>query len=477
MDRRGRLCPGAFLALYFVVFGAAASHRRFWFDEIFTVYLAALPTSASLIASLRAGADLVPPLFHLVTRLCSVFPGGVQFTVRLPALIGFGVFCASLFLFVNRRCGLTCGIAAMLVPIATGATRYAIEARPYGLVLGCFGVALVCWQAAAEGRRRPASLIGLALAVAAAVSFHYYAILILVPIGLGELARLIRNRHLDFGVIAATATGPLALLAHLPLFALSKPYSHNAWAAPNWQALADCFITLTGPTVLVCLVVGLGYFVSPLSKRSGAGDIGHPTHEWAAVAGFASLPFLVYAVGVISTGNFVGRYALGAVAGIAIALAFLIRGGPRLARFVVVALAAAAALNAIGWLGLHAEPAGRLLLNRAPANLPVVSGNPFDFLDLSYYNPSAHVTYVADPVEARRRTGSDAPDLGLLALRHWAPIHVEEYATFAGRRQPFLLHWFPNRFSWLLPKLSESGASVRLVAENSKEKLFLVEWR
>jgi hypothetical protein len=477
MDRQARLCLGALLALYFVVFGAAASHRAFWFDELFTAYLAGLPTATSLIDSLRAGADLAPPLFHLVTRACSTLPGGSQIVVRLPALIGFGVFCASLFIFVNRRCGLTCGIAAMLVPVATGFTQYAIEARPYGLVLGCFGVALVSWQAAAEGRRRPASLIGLAIAVAAGVSFHYYAILILVPVGLGEVVRLIRDRRLDAGVIAALGTGPLALLAHLPLFALSKPYTQNAWAAPNAQALVECLAALTGPVVLVCLIGGLGNRACSILKRSGVARIACPAHEWAAAIGFATLPFFVYGAGIIATGIFVPRYALGAMAGIAIALAFLLRSAPRLARFVVIALACGATLNAIGWFAPRVEAAGDQILRHAPANVPVVSGNAFHFLGMSYYNPSARVAYLADPAEARRRTGSDAPDLGLLALGRWAPIPVKDYAAFAGRRQPFVLYWRPDQFSWLLPKLNESNASVRVIAENSTAKLFLVEWR
>ena len=49
------------------------------------------------------------------------------------------------------------------------AGRYAHEARPYALVLALAGIALVAWQAAAEGRRRRVALFSLGFALAAAL--------------------------------------------------------------------------------------------------------------------------------------------------------------------------------------------------------------------------------------------------------------------------------------------------------------------
>jgi hypothetical protein len=476
------LCPGALLLLYFAVFGAAASRRAFWFDEIFTAYLAALPSASELLRSLWAGADLAPPLFHLVTRFFSMLPCDRHLALRLPELLGFGVMCACVFVFVNRRCGWACGLAAMLAPFTALCVRYAIDARPYGLVLGCFGAALVCWQSAAAGRRRSIAIPGLALAVAVAVSLHYYAILILVPIGAGELVRLVRDRRPDIAVWAAVAAGMLPLPAHLPFIRLSRPYMHNAWAAPSMQALGAGVTLVISPLVIGCFVVALAAALLRFRRRKAGCAAGVPAHEWAAAASLAVLPLFVYAVAVAFTGIFVPRYALGGAIGVAILLGFLLHEvpGPKpiLTGSVIAALCLGFAAN--GATLLAAQQPDIALPAILSRNLPggvVISGDAFRFLEMSYYRPSAQTRYIADPAEARRRTGSDSPDLGLLALRPWARLNVEDYAAFERRREPFLLYWHPDRFSWLLPKLIESGASIHLVAEGKDDRLYSVRWR
>ncbi len=58
---------------------------------------------------------------------------------RLPSLVGFGLGCVCLGLFVRRRVGLAGGTVALLVPSVTAGYDYAYEARPYGLLLGASG--------------------------------------------------------------------------------------------------------------------------------------------------------------------------------------------------------------------------------------------------------------------------------------------------------------------------------------------------
>src|SRR5262249_18522328 len=139
-----------------------------------------------------------------------------------------------LFRFVSRRSTIVYGIAAMLFPLSTGAYYYAFEARPYGLVLGLAGLAMICWQSLAEGEGRALPLAGLALSLAAAVSCHYYAVLVLIPFVCGEAARTLSRRRLDLPVWAAMAASLVPLLIFFPLIARARSYSKVFWSQPSW---------------------------------------------------------------------------------------------------------------------------------------------------------------------------------------------------------------------------------------------------
>src|SRR5206468_3466418 len=106
--------------------------------------------------------------------------------VRLPEILAYLVFLLCMYVFVARRTNEVYGLFAMIVPTLTAAGYYASEARAYALVLAFASLALLCWQAAAEGRHRRAAVVGLALALALATSAHYYAVLVVGPLALGE---------------------------------------------------------------------------------------------------------------------------------------------------------------------------------------------------------------------------------------------------------------------------------------------------
>ena len=108
-------------------------------------------------------------------------------------------------------------LLASVLPIATDAYVYAYEARAYGIVLGCAGIVLVSWQAAAARTRRTLALFTLSASLAAAISFHYFAVLLLLPLGVGELARWWERRASDramWGAILASLS-PLILFSPL----------------------------------------------------------------------------------------------------------------------------------------------------------------------------------------------------------------------------------------------------------------------
>src|SRR5947207_7908520 len=69
-----------------------ASRKLYWFDELFTVYMSRLPNVSSVWHALLAGVDFNPPLLYELTRLSVLAFGETPMAVRLPPVLGFGIF-------------------------------------------------------------------------------------------------------------------------------------------------------------------------------------------------------------------------------------------------------------------------------------------------------------------------------------------------------------------------------------------------
>ena len=198
-----------------------SSRYAFWYDEIHTIYLSRLPSVRQIWLALAEGADLQPPLVYLTTRLAHSIFGYSEWAARLPSTIGVLVAGLCLMFFVARRTSMLWGFLAAVFILLTGVYPHAIEARPYGLVLGFAGTALVCWQCAAEERHRKLALTGLTASLMLAVSSHYYAVLLLVPIALGEAVRNYANRRIDRGIWCSILTAAPTIFLFLPLLGKS----------------------------------------------------------------------------------------------------------------------------------------------------------------------------------------------------------------------------------------------------------------
>src|SRR5262245_33371124 len=154
LQRHNALFLVAFLAVYFLLTARIAAHKSYWYDELYTLYISRAATPGEVWRELAAGADLNPPLCHLLTWASLRLFGESPVSVRLPAILGFALMLLCVHRFVARRCGVVYGWLAVLFLLCSRAFNYAYEARPYALVLGFCGLALVCWQGLTEGRHR-----------------------------------------------------------------------------------------------------------------------------------------------------------------------------------------------------------------------------------------------------------------------------------------------------------------------------------
>ena len=324
LDAWRRWILGAILAVYLGIAGLLAHYKLFWNDELFTVYIARIPTVPDVWAFLATGVEQTPPTFHLLSRWVIHTLGEHHVTVRLPSILAVGVLGICLFVVVSRRTSPAYGFIAMLFPLTTQAFLYAYEARPYALVLAFSAASLLCWTSAADGRRRALSLAGLAVTLAAALCSHYYAVLVFLPLAAGELARSLDRRRVDLGIWLAFSVATIPLFVFLPLIQSGRKLAATFWARPQWQQMADFYQHVLSPASVPLLVIVLGLAVYGLARASDGGKSAAtgaappPRHEIVAALGYLALPVVAVLVAKLVTGAFTDRYALPAVLGVAI---------------------------------------------------------------------------------------------------------------------------------------------------------------
>jgi hypothetical protein len=464
-----------------------ASVRLLWHDELFTLYISRLPDAASIWAALASGVDLNPPLGYFATRAALVFGEGLV-AVRLPSLIGFGVAAAGVFAIAARPYGAVAGWIAAILFISTQAASYAYEARPYGIVLGLSAIAVAAWQ------RTPSHggwTVVLAVVLGALVSTHYVAVLLFVPLALGEAVRAIERRRLDTRVWFALAAAATPLVAWLPLVRAAREFSTQFWARPDLGAMLSGCVWLAGNVALPLLAfmgaAGLTFAVwreipAPAAPSTAASA---SRAEFTAMLALSALPALALGLGVVVTGSFTPRYTLPALIGWCVLFAWLASEGARSRR--AHRALTAGVLAAGAWtLATHVLAARQLgtpapplpapsspLLSAPLTSEPIVVTDVRVYLPLAEYAPATlrgRLVYPGKPQRAieisRGNTGSEA----LQRLRRFVPVVSEPLDTLISRRQPLLVYGPPT---WVGTLLLESGASLSLLAQDEGGYLLL----
>jgi hypothetical protein len=465
------------------------------YDEAFTTNIARTERIGDIWMALERGTDLNPPLYYLAVRAMDRALGKTRLALRLPSVLGYVLMSVCLYYFVVRWYSAPYAWLAMLFPLVTQASSYAFDGRPYGLLLGFSALALVCWQAATEGEARPLAIFGLWLSLAAAVSAHYYAVLIVLPLAAGEATRTWTRKRVDLAVWAALLLGLLPLLAFGPLLAAGRKYSATFWAKPNWRntplfysfLLADSAPALVA--LLLVLVLANRASWPALADMPGDGNGRElPLHGLAAAIGFAVMPALAMALAIVARLGFTNRYALTSVIGlsalVAVAAHQALRG--RGAPAIVLAI------TLYAWYDFDHYGPIRTSLGRGPA--PTVSNLPdarvLDLaaeFDLPVVVPNAHhylQSVEALPAELGSRliyvsAEDDTVTLGLRALSRLRPIEVHTLASLIEKNKRFFVYQTHDDKvgNWLTLRLVEDGASVTVRMQDAKSRLFQVERR
>jgi hypothetical protein len=374
---------------------------------------------------------------------------------------------------------------------------YAIDARPYSLVVACVSIALICYQRAPA----PIWMLLMSLMFAVSLTLNYYAVFALAPFGLAEIALLLTRRQLRWRVWMALAGGTAPLVLFWPLLAhLKGYYGPLPYAKPTLSGIIHIYGSFfnTPPpwgvaiaaTTALCLF-GIFVFSRRYSTETES-QANASLCEYLFVLALLSLPLINYVVAKVTHSGMTDRYVLSAVLGVPLAMAHILPRLERRSLVVVVGflISFAAVQEATFWKSRK----GHLAQLESPAvsveklvglagypDLLVVVSDGLEYLPIVHYAtpPTAkRFVSVVDAPASLIFAGDDVLDKELIVLRSFAPLQVWDFADFASQHHAFLLYSTNGSggdpHDWWLARLVRDGYAVRVVAADHRRSVFLV---
>ncbi len=476
-----------------------AISRPLWNDEIITVIVAGQPSLRDVWNALADAADTNPPAFYVAARIAHGFVSDDHLAYRLPSIAGLAGALICVFLFLSRRVSKLSALVAATFLLVTPLREYAYEARPYALMIACLAAAMLFWQRLEDSNWHA---LPLAVALAASVSLHYYAVFAWPAFVVAEGAVWLRRRfrlHAWLAIVAAVT--PFIFFAPL-LVTLREFYGQNYWARTSlaqglvvhdWLFLGKGH---WGSTLMAGMSLALVYWMSGRTHRWAAPATSAtsppvvPTEEYVLVLMLLWMPAIAVTLALVSGAGLTERHFLPATLGGSVAIGLLAaRLGPAIRAALLVLFMSSflySSHHEIGfaWKGslLEQRRAKTAEVERfvtaAPGTDVLVVSSALEYLEAAYF-ASSHVRsrlhWLADPNAAVRFSGSASPDLALLRLQHWMPLQVEDYPEFAAKHRDFVLVGGKGVFSdWWPQRLLHDGHRLQVLAFTTGRTIYQV---
>jgi hypothetical protein len=313
-------------------------HKLLGQDEIFSLQTDRVASLGEVLRIQRSyPISLEPPPYHVLSHAAIAVLGPTAFALRLPSLIGYLLMQVCLYFFVRNLAGQRAGLVAMAIPALTWTLYYSAEGRPYGVLLGSYALAALCWQVAARrgeaGASRTWPLIGLAGALALTLNVHFYGVLLLIPVCGAELVRTIGRRRLDGGMFAAIGVGMASIAATIPYVKASSEFKKHYYVAeislhmltqPYRQMMIDYTKYPKGMQTLLALAIVLAGIVIVWScvRALRRRVIVVTAAEGTMILLLVLMPAFAFVLGRLVTHALEVRHSIGAIVGISTLIAF-----------------------------------------------------------------------------------------------------------------------------------------------------------
>jgi hypothetical protein len=312
------LAAAAVLAAFYLATSIYISaHRLLWFDEVITIHIARLPDWKTILTALSHGADSLPPLYYFVVRMFGNMFGRGEVAVRLPSTLAM---VATLLITFDCARRLTDGLHG-LIALAIAAWPLAgegFEARSYAIYAMFAALAFWVWTYTGASERVSAIPFGATLFLG--VSFHYYAVLLLVPYAAWEITRWKPwqrpSPKLVAGIVGVVI--PAVLLSHF-ILSFSRKFAPGFWSRPALRDLTEIYshIFVNGLFVVALTIV----WVVLANRTQETIDL-QPMLVGEAIGWlFLCIPLAGFVAAELKTNAFAARYFLVLVPGVAVAFA------------------------------------------------------------------------------------------------------------------------------------------------------------
>jgi hypothetical protein len=465
------VCVSLVAFFRFVIYAS----RHLWFDEIHTLVYAQQPTWADVWRAYGDKVDLQQPLFIIVSRVSWMLLGRNELALRFPAILGMLLFSWCLFFFVGKRLGYVLGLCAMILPLVTDMEFYAGEARPYGMLLGFFGLALLAWRNAIENPRRRYALPLFAATLLLMVSTHAYAIVTVGVFGLAELVRWAENRKPDLPLWTCFLAALPPLSFYLRPMQSFRTASVNPTRWAGWGEFPFFYQYFFRNRLLLIVLMGmLAVALALLRKGRKPSSPGLPIYEAVFAYLLSVSPIISVALAVFVTSFVSPRYSICAMAGIAMTAILVIDAiAPSRHHAALALLFVSVLLFGLDQrYGAFNRPAmetrdAQLIAPFAsvPDDAPLVVASGLAFLPTEIYSSAGNLDrtfYLMDNQAGVKYTGSTnftaLPDLG--KYLHYR-AHLVDYSAFVKEHRKFYAFGpYTGVDDWQIRKLLDDGARL-----------------
>ena len=471
-----------------------ALRRPFWFDEILTIAVSSQPGAAAIRQALASGADASPPLFHFIEHAAGRMPIDRHIGYRLPSIVAFALTVAGMFLFVRRRAGPVAGVLAVTITFTTQLfTLYAVEARPYSMLVCAVMWGLVMWQRADRG---VSFVLGCAICLCLATSLHYYGVLIVLPLAGAELIRWIGAREVRPLVWVALASPLIPLAVSWPAASrIMAEYAPHFWARPpvaGFLRVYDLFLDAGNWWGAAGAFVLIGSFATSLVQRlrdrtrrtDGVG-----VADDAVVIGLLALPPVTYLAAHLIGVGVTARYVLPTALGLAAGIAFVSAPSRRASWLLLAGFSGVVVLNALeeryvtapradAAVAGEAATLARLVRDAHQEGLPIAVSNGHTYLPLAFYRPrpDTRLVYLTSRDAAVRASGTDTMELNLQHVAPLLSLDVQPLDGFTAAHDRFLVYAGTELWDWLPGTLAQRGFALQRVADApGRQQLMLAE--
>ncbi len=472
-----------------------AVEKPFWYDELCTVIISRLPGASAIWNALNHAADSNPPVYYLVTRFARQLVQDDHLGYRLPSILGLMGTVTCVYFILSRRTSRLSAMVGATFVLCTPLAVYAYEARPYSLMIACVSCAILAWQRIDDSWRY--ALLA-AISLAAAVSLHYYAVLVFPAFIAAETSVWIFHRRFRAGAWASIIAGALPMLFFVKLLLrYSQYYGQNFWAqpsfmqvftAPNWLFYLGHFWGFTFSAGITAIFLYFDFAKTASRDEPG----GRPVEvkrlaieEQVLILMLLWLPVIAVAAAKITHGGMTERYMMPTILGGALAFGYLSGKTPRAVAAILLILF----LTSYALSSCHVVKSalnGSLLNQRDAAThevqaivaeydgdgLPIVISNVIRHLPMAYYTPA--------PLNRKLYLLVESRDLFSAVLAQYTSIgQVESYSGFVSKNKEFLVVAGTGggpgeRFEWLPARLAQDGNTVRLLSATEGTEVYKV---